>query len=302
MRKIIFVALFLFFYSPFLIFSDTIFLKDGARLDVNNVKLDGEKYFYEMFGEIYSVDKEKVNRVELGEVPETPKNIEMEEPVNEKRHHDTEQNTYSINEISYKQFSTEKTSYKQVGEIEDFSYGKVGRYSIRIIVPLGRTKDEVRATLEKAVVGLKEKKRNAKAIMVFAYRPDDNPHSTFSVGRATIAPNGEWGKSATSDPMKITIELGELYFSNAATSINEGNNVNLKDPKGGTISLSREFGNWGDDYIIAIVPSNTPAVILERRAEAVGGSYELVRYKVKIMQGGFSKEGWVFKNAIEGEE
>jgi len=90
MRKILFVALFLFFYSPFLIFSDTIFLKDGVRLDVNNVKLDGEKYFYEMFGEIYSVDKEKVDHVESGEVPETPKNEVMEEPANEKRYHDIE--------------------------------------------------------------------------------------------------------------------------------------------------------------------------------------------------------------------
>ena len=92
MRKILFVTLFLFFYSPFLLFSDTIFLKDGARLDVNNVKLDGAKYSYEMFGEIYSIEKEKVDRVEFGEVPETPKSEVMEEPVNGKRYHDTEQN------------------------------------------------------------------------------------------------------------------------------------------------------------------------------------------------------------------
>ena len=39
-----------------------------------------------------------------------------------------QQNTYSINKSVYKQFSNDKTSYKQVGEVEDVSYARVGRY------------------------------------------------------------------------------------------------------------------------------------------------------------------------------
>ncbi len=87
--------------------------------------------------------------------------------------------------VSTPAHSDEQTSYSQAGEIEDVSYRGVKRVSSRIVVPMGRTRDELAATLDRAARELAQETQ-ANAVMVFAYRPQDDPSGqySYSAGRA----------------------------------------------------------------------------------------------------------------------
>ena len=107
--------------------------------------------------------------------------------------------------------SQDQVSYDVAGDLEDTSYGDVKRVSWRIVIPLGRSRAELRATLEKAARDL-VLQTNADAAMVFAYRPQDSPSGAYTVGRAVIAPNGRWEDASSSEVMETKIDLNELYF------------------------------------------------------------------------------------------
>ena len=87
-----------------------------------------------------------------------------------------------------------------VGAPENSSIPAAKRVSAKIVIPEGRARQEVIATLERAARELSDK-TNADAAMVFAYRPGDPTDGMFTVGRAVYAPGGKW-ESATSNESK----------------------------------------------------------------------------------------------------
>ncbi len=184
----------------------------------------------------------------------------------------------------------EKTTYTQVGPGEDISYATVRRYSSRIIVPPGRSRLEVRATLERAARALADS-THAHAVMVLAYRQGDDPDGIFSAGRAVYSPNGRWEDADTGGMMAMTMELAELYFAPPDTSGAPGDTVVLAESAFPRVSVSEDFGNTN---IIARVPNGTRAVILERRSHPIIDQ-ELVRYRVRTLGPGTRHTGWVHK-------
>lgn len=195
--------------------------------------------------------------------------------------------------------SEEQTSYSRVGEIKDVSYGSVKRVSQRIVIPLGRTRDQLTATLDRAARELAKETR-ANAVMVFAYRPQDNPSGQYSAGRAVCAPNGRWEEAASSAPMRVSVDLNDLYFAPPKDQIAIGEAVRLRAPQGGLIELSKEYGSWMEEDIIARVPEGTEATVVERRAEPMG-KQEFVRYRIRVTDRGSEVNGWVHRSNVETE-
>lgn len=194
---------------------------------------------------------------------------------------------------SYKaKFSDEQTSFIQVGDLEDISTPQAKRVNIRIKVPIGRTKEELTATLERAAHEI-EQKTKANAISVFAYRPQDPTDSAYSAGMAEYAPNGKWADAAKSEPMQVKVELNDLYFAAAPEPIAVNSLIKLKaQTKGEKIGISREYESWGDKDMIAYVPEGTEVRIIKAKSQPIGSS-ELIRYQVSVNKG--NVVGWVHK-------
>lgn len=187
-------------------------------------------------------------------------------------------------------FSDEQTSFTQVGELEDISTAEAKRMTIRIKVPLGRTKEELTATLERAAREVEEKTK-ANAVSVFAYRPQDKTDGAFTAGMAEYAPNGEWANAAQSGPMQVKVELNELYFAAPTEKLSVQSVIKLKaDSAEEKVGISREFGSWLEEDIITYVPLGTEAKILEVKSQPLGSS-ELVRYQISTDGGRVI--GWV---------
>jgi len=193
-------------------------------------------------------------------------------------------------------FPDEKTSYIQAGELENVSYGDVKRLAVRIVVPLGRTQEELTATLERAAIEVSTATQ-ADAITILAYRPQDTPTNQYTAGRAVYAPNGNWGDAASSEPKQISVDLNTLYFASASEMFASGDIVVLKDSTIQKVDLSREYNSWMDEDIIASVPNGTEAKVVEYRMEAIGDQ-ELIRYKVRISTGGDIVDGWVHRSDV----
>lgn len=170
--------------------------------------------------------------------------------------------------------------------------------SRRIIVPLGRTRAEVEATLRRAARELHEE-TNADAIGIYAYRPQDDPSGQYSVGRAILAPNGDWSEAGSSGPMRTTVDLNELYFRPAVERVKAGDTVELISRRGEPIEISNDYGAWYEEHIVARVQPGTHAVVLERRSEPMGDQ-EFVRYRIRT-EGSPRAEGWVHGSNVENE-
>lgn len=187
-------------------------------------------------------------------------------------------------------FSDEQTSFSQVGDLEDISTAKAKRMTIRIKVPLGRTKEELTATLERAAREVQEKTK-ANAVSVFAYRPQDKTDGAYSAGMAEYAPNGEWANAAQSGPMQVKVELNDLYFAAPTEKIDVQSVIQLKaNSTDSKVGISRKYGSWMEEDIITYVPKGTEAKILEVKSQSLGSS-ELIRYQVSTDGG--RVVGWI---------
>ena len=185
---------------------------------------------------------------------------------------------------------SDRTSFTAAGEIQDVSYAGVKRFSKRIVVPLGRTREEVTETLEIAAREL-AKEQEADAVMVFAYRPDDSVEGAYTVGRAVYAPNGKWEDAEGRGPMRVVVDLNELYFAPSKTYSSPGDTITLGSSAGEEVPLSNAYGDWSDKAIVARLATGTRAIILEKKSEPMG-EQEFVRYRVRVLGTG-SREGWI---------
>ncbi|HET6231339.1 MAG TPA: hypothetical protein VFE05_14800 [Longimicrobiaceae bacterium] len=189
------------------------------------------------------------------------------------------------------EYPADRVSYEMVGSPEDVSYASVRRFSSRVIVPLGRTREELTATLGRAAHALATE-RNADAVSVFAYRPGDPTNGIFSAARATLAPHGKWEEAGSGDSLELTVDFSPLYFAPPAAGPGQGDTVELVASYGDDVIISSEYGNWGDEYIKARVKNGTRAVVLERRSQPAGDS-EIVRLRVRTLGHHGAHEGWV---------
>ena len=186
---------------------------------------------------------------------------------------------------------TLRTSYKEVGDIKDLSYKNVKRISILISIPQGRTKEEVKATLERAAKEIGEREKpNALAVKGFA-EDDKFRHGTYTAGEAIYAPNGKWEDAALSNPISISVKLGTLYFQNEKKLLvpQKNDTVTLVSKSGKPIKISNKRNSWVDEDIIAKFPAGEKAVVIEIYEEALSPDYKFVRYLIKVD----NVKGWV---------
>jgi hypothetical protein len=185
----------------------------------------------------------------------------------------------------------EGTSYTEAEEPENTSYGRVIRFSSRIVVPPGRTREELTATLERAAEDLAEE-TGAVAVMVFAYREGDRPSGGHTAGRAIYAPDGRWEDADTGGPMAVRVDLNDLYFAPPLVHAAIRDTVVLADSYSGRVVLSREYGTWRDEDVVARPANGTRAVVLDFRSEPMGNR-EMIRYRVRTLAPVAEHEGWV---------
>jgi hypothetical protein len=192
----------------------------------------------------------------------------------------------------------ESASYRQIGPIEDTSYANVKRISAYIVVPTGLSEKELRILLKDAVTTL-GKQHRASAAMILAYREEDEVTGHWTAGKAVYAPGGKWEDAGKASPMQVQIEVGKVYFEKQEEKIPErGDKVVLEKSDRKFISLSRSRDAWGDDQIIASVPVDTTARVLEHYKAAITSDYILVRYLVSTTLHGKKIQGWVFNDEV----
>ncbi|MCG5498644.1 hypothetical protein [Ectothiorhodospira variabilis] len=145
--------------------------------------------------------------------------------------------------------------------------------------------------LEEAAVELYEE-MNADAVVIFAYQEGDNHMVSFTVGKATYAPGGNWANAGSSREVELRLEVAEGYFSRGDSVNDSGSDVTLHNDRG-KIGLSLSPENWGDDWIIIWIPSGTKASIVDTYEAQLTASHQLVRYRVRLEKGGEEYDGWV---------
>ncbi|HUX00401.1 MAG: hypothetical protein WBD63_07675 [Phycisphaerae bacterium] len=105
--------------------------------------------------------------------------------------------------------------------IEDVGNPVVVRKAYRVRVPREMTKQELTAISEE-IVRVATARQRINAITVFFYLPDSDTGGAFTAGKATWAPDGDWGKASTSLSPRLVVQAGS-----AMGSISEENVVNL---------------------------------------------------------------------------
>jgi hypothetical protein len=202
-----------------------------------------------------------------------------------------------------------RTSYIECGKLEDVSFAGAKRILVSIIIPLGRTPEEVRATLTQAAITIGTRER-ARATYVRAYRPQDKACAgPWTVGLATYAPNGKWEDAVLQRdaPMAVTIaRLGKLYFQHDAEvhQPQKGEQAFLKLSNAGVqfgeqfIEISKKRDSWEEADILARIPPRTPIAILERHESPLSSDALFVRYFVRLQWRGKIIQGWVHGDEI----
>jgi len=181
-----------------------------------------------------------------------------------------------------------KTSYSQIGGIQDVSYSNVKRYVVEIIIPTGRKKDDVIATLKRAAKEIGEK-INFDALAVQDYTSYDNSQENLPIGYAEYAPNGKWEDANLTNPKLIQVHLGDAYFQKASADLPRINGIAyLKSTDGAKIPISRERDSWEDEDNIANFSTGTKVKILDKYSWGTQDQV-LIRYYISIN----NIKGWV---------
>jgi hypothetical protein len=193
------------------------------------------------------------------------------------------------------------TSFELLRPFEDSSYGAVKRLSARIVIPLGRDEDAVRATFRRAAKEIIEQER-PDALFVFGFRPGDPTGGHYSVGRLTYAANGKWEDARLKGPVQVTIELGSLYFAPPLPSEESiQGQVWRVTPNGRPAIISDAYGAWGDEQVVARLAAGTSVTIMQRKSQPFTADHEFIRYRVRADVEGATVEGWMHASDLERE-
>lgn len=192
-----------------------------------------------------------------------------------------------------------KPVYRVIND-EDMSVGQYIRRSVKIVVPLGLSKDELTANLKHAAYSVYDKS-NTNAIYVFAYREDDpNKSRAYTAGRCLLAPDGEWTKAnqkVSRDALKTVIDLAEYYFVPPKKTIPVNTAVELyftpvNNQPVNIIVSNNPMSSDPDEDLVVEVPSGTPATVIGVDKFFLPEG-EMITYKVKLRYRGREYVGWV---------
>ena len=82
----------------------------------------------------------------------------------------------------------------QIVEIEDVSFSKIKRYSVRIRVENILKSKEIESISQQIIEELKVSK-SCNAITLFFYLPDSDTNGLYTAGKAVWAPYGDWSRA-----------------------------------------------------------------------------------------------------------
>jgi hypothetical protein len=185
-------------------------------------------------------------------------------------------------------------AYTLVGKPESYPIaGAMRRHVVAIRVPYGKARPELHALLER-VAREQHKKLRSDALMVYAYRQDEGTDGQPSVGRAVIAPFGEWGKAAERGPVRVVVEIEPSYFAGSPARANGTAKRLVTEGATQRVDISRRFESWRPEDVVAEVPVGTTVTILETRTS---GPY-VTRYRVRLKHRGKTIVGWVHDSEV----
>lgn len=194
---------------------------------------------------------------------------------------------------------------------ENLSYKNINRRQIRITIPSGLKKSEVRDNIKHAVKQI-YKKYKPDGISILVFEAGDNIESFYTVAKGDFAPYGIWKKIRKNIPLKdyeLSIKTKESYFQPKSGIVKKGSSVKIyndkkydlnkrKFVKAKNISLSNSAKSWMTEDIIVKVPNYSVATIVDSYKEKLINGSELIRYKVKVNYKGKTYIGWVHGEQI----
>ena len=200
------------------------------------------------------------------------------------------------------------TSYEIVGGLEDDSIVSEGdsiwRYTRRISIPLGRSEKQLKATLRKALLDLHKEVTPwpYHALMILAYRPDDDSKQIYSAGKAVLSPNGLWADAAKPGPLEVLTVVSHAYTKPTEEELQEKRTRLVLAPSERSYSrlvrISKTWESWEEKDIIAKVPPGHPVKVIDRYSEWIA-DYHFVRIKIETQIDGKTIKGWVHDYNIE---
>ena len=182
---------------------------------------------------------------------------------------------------------------------DDVSFRGYPRYTRKILVELGLSREELENNLIHAAWEL-QKDKNAKAVMIFAYRKDDLQRDLYSAGRCTLAPFGDWAL-ATDKQLNSTsnlthvIDIAEIYFKDLPPmyKIKDGVIVNKHNTK---LYKTKDIN---PDEVITLLRKGTEAIVVDCERNFSSDDF-LDIYKIRfIVRGNKTAAGWVFSDNLD---
>ena len=182
---------------------------------------------------------------------------------------------------------------------EDVSFRGVPRYTRKIKVNLGLSREELRANLIHAAWEM-QKEKYARAIWIFAYRPDDVDRDIYSTGSCILAPFGDVAKAT--DPkynsvsnLTPVIEIAEVYFKDIPPLLKADTNVIINTPN---TKLYRTRDIDPDDVIAYLKKGQRAVVVGSKRSFETDKFHDfyMIQFTAK---GNRIVTGWVFGNTLD---
>lgn len=192
-------------------------------------------------------------------------------------------------------------SYRELS-IDDVSYANVKRYTVKIEIPIGRTRDQVESTLRRAASTVYERKRRPSALSVFAYMPGDDHEGAYTVGKVDYAPNGRWEDAGKRGQMRYRFDIGDAYeeISRLVSEFQAGTTVRLKAPVlGDGVSLFRDSDGWEMVRELGSLPDDSIGEIVEAKFVTIGANDVMGSIRISTERRGRRVLGWVRMNHVE---
>jgi hypothetical protein len=192
-----------------------------------------------------------------------------------------------------------KPSYKVV-KIESYPFAGADRKAIKITLPKGLSKEQIRHNLIDCTRVQYVNLNQPDAISINAYRQDSDATGMYDA-KCIFAPYGKWEKAESGAPFRIfqfKIDISEQYFREPKT-LKVGDKIKLNPKDSSMVFISKKRDSWDDEDMLIRVPAGTPAEIKKFKYFR---SIDLLRYKVKLIYKGNEFSGWVNKWDIEGHE
>ena len=177
----------------------------------------------------------------------------------------------------------------------------IPRLSVRVSVPPALSREELQANVCHALISAYGSDASLGAVGVFAYGSPET-EGAYSAAQGTFAPDGDWAKADPGVPRsewRMTIEFASGYFEAKAPALAVGAAVVLRREGGGTIAMSRDPKNSTDDLIVARVPSQTGARVMNVKEFPIADGKTLVRYDVETVAP--KRRGWVWAADVRSE-